>query len=511
VTGVESVVEIADFSGGEFGRKGADTVPPSWWTGSNVWVNQDGTIGPRPGLFKHTVSNPHAGTVWGINFIGQPGKMLGIVIGNTVYQTDTDTDFTLSAVAPTLGAEPTEECQFQFYDPNGHVYLTNPAENTYDIDWTAATLTSFTVAAATHGFRGIQLYRDRLYLFCDAIAPVASNPGWRVYFSEPADFTNFPAVNQFDVGYFWDLYAAVPLGNHLFFPQRQTGWWAMIGGSPATLLLRQVRTDPPAFDQSSGASQQGYVLENGQIWYFRPGAFLAISNGSQFDEHTWQHLQLGAVSNRYGMYFDNEGQDVFFVDQANNDSLIRHWGVWCFQRFDVDVSGQICQTEFKNRALLVGSDDPASYYSLRLYLDRPGFIGDTNARPGDDSDTPVDAFFYTPQFRDKAGRNLRVKQVIVNFDKFDWGGLTNSFDVEVRTYSRANTMGGSTDNFATETQSWTESTDSASVDGREDEYRMNPGEGGYGTAWQIGIKNIVGCRFTRLVVVLDLHPGRSQR
>lgn len=515
-----STITFDDFTGGEYGEKGPHKAAANEWTGRNVMVGQDGCIGPRPGVREHTITGNAVGDVWAIKYIGKSGKMLLLCIDDGIYSTDVDSGAITMTLLDTLDATPTEHIQIDFYDPNGTLYLVNPGENTYAMDWTAGTLATFQVASATHGFRGIRLYRDRLYLFDDAMAPSASNPSWRVYFSDAASLTTFPDANQFDIGYFWDLYAALPLANHLYFAQRQLGWWALIGGSPTNQTLRQVRTDPPQFNASTGPSQSQYVVENGNIWYFRPSGRLAVTNGAVFDEKTWAHLQLGAVSPyRWGLALSEDGQDVVYCDES--EMLVRHWGTWARQSFDVELDGQFSNTEFKNRVVLVGAAAGGGthpLYSFDLSLDRPGFYGDDHARPGDDSDTPVDAYVMSPLWRDEKDREFRVRQVIVDLVKYDWGsadlaGINNTVTVTARTYGRANAAGGDTDSYDESVQSWTEPASMATEAGIRDRVRVNVGDSGYGGAFEIRF-DLVGCKIEKFDVVVDWAAGgegRTQR
>ncbi len=50
-------VTFADFSGGEFGQLGPTGARPNMFTGSNVMVYKDGSVGPRPGVIQVAVVN----------------------------------------------------------------------------------------------------------------------------------------------------------------------------------------------------------------------------------------------------------------------------------------------------------------------------------------------------------------------------------------------------------------------------------------------------------------------
>lgn len=515
-----ATVEFDDFSGGEFGLKGAHKAAPNEWTGKNVRVNQAGMIGPRPGLLDHTITGNEPGDLWAFKYIGLSGKAMLLCLGDTIYSTDTDTaTMTLSSLVA-LDDVPTEHVPIDFYDPNADLYLSNPGFKTYTLTWSSGTLTEFMIESASHGFRGVKLYRDRLYLFDDA---TTNEPSYRVYFSDAAAFATFTDGKNFDVGYFWDIYAAIDLANHLYFPQRQKGWYALIGGSPDTIELRQLTTDPPELAVSAGSSQQAFVKEHGQIWYFRSGGRLCVTNGAAFDEKAYGHLELGPVSpHRFGLYLEHEGQDIVFKDDLSTEALWRHWGVWCFADFSVDLDGQMATTEFNNRVIFAGagdSDTAHALYSFDLALDRPGFIGDDYARPGDASDTPLDAFFFLPEWRDKQDRDFRVAQVIVDLVKYDWHGdseatLNNHVKIELRTLNRANRAAGAQDNYEVDTQEWTEDCRFGATEGAngiDDRIRFTHPTEQWCGAFQLGLTELVGVNIKKVSVVLDYHPGRDQR
>lgn len=490
-----------DWSKGEFGELDKWNAPKGSFTGSNVKRYTDGTIGPRPGLRKHTVTGLGNGTCYGIGYIGRPNKMLLIVVGDTVYYTDVDTmTVTATAITPDLSATPTGPVHWDFYDPNGSVYLSNPSDKTYEIDWPAGTLASFNVAGSDRGFRTVKLYRDRLYL-TDEEPFTAGNPPHRVYYSDAATFTSFPSLNYFDVGYFWNNYSLVPLGNNLLIPQRNSGWWALVSGSPLTGALRQISADrhPGREDLSK---QHEVIAEQGRVWYWRYGQYLSVTNGSTFDTDTFGHLRL-VGDRRYGLYLEQFG-DVMFTSTTGNRALVRSNGAWSYYDFGVTISGPLSNTEFQYRAILVANGDgsnPPKLYSVTFDQDRPAFTSDTFVRPGDDSDTPLSAYLWHPLYRDPAGDDVAVRQVIVEGVAYATGSATaNRVQCKVRTWDRYLDT-----DYDEQTQTWEKPGSSFTTTGTQFKERFNF-QALNGSAFQIGL-DLRGVKITRVIVQYDTNSG----
>jgi hypothetical protein len=156
---------------------------------------------------------------------------------------------------------------------------------------------------------------------------------------------------------------------------------------------------------------------------------------------------------------------------------------------------------------VTGAASEANYYQLRMDLERPGQVGGDLENPGDASDTPIDAYFHTKVVRHPQGREMCVRKVLVEFQKWDSGLETNSFTVEVRTYGR-----NANDGLYTQTQPWSEdaSETTAGADGEQDVHQFNFGAHGYGTGFQIGITDIVSVAIRRITVEVDVTDGRQE-
>lgn len=157
-------------------------------------------------------------------------------------------------------------------------------------------------------------------------------------------------------------------------------------------------------------------------------------------------------------------------------------------------------------AATTGAASTADYYQLRLDLERPGFIGDVLANPGDDSNTPIAASMSTKVVRHPEGRELRVRSVIVEIQKWNTGVTTNGASVTIRTFDR---NGG--DDYDTETIAWSEAASVApnTAEGISDRFIKKFGSKGFGAGFQIVISDIVGIAIRRIYAEVDVNPARQ--
>lgn len=155
---------------------------------------------------------------------------------------------------------------------------------------------------------------------------------------------------------------------------------------------------------------------------------------------------------------------------------------------------------------VTGAPSEANYYQMRLDLERPAFTTEYLANPGDDSSTPLNAWFYTKLTRDPQGREMRVTKVFVEIHKWNTGVADNEFTIDVRTFGR---NGG--DAYTSATATWTESAAEVGIgfDGEADTVIKNFGQNA-GTGFQIGITGIVGIAVNRIVVEAEIIDGRQE-
>lgn len=447
-----------------------------------------------------SITAPVSGTLWALFYIGVADTgALAVVIDDGVYLTDNDTDFTLTLI-DTLAATPTIPVCFTMYDPNTQVYLTNLEDATYCLSVTGQTLTQILNKGGIACF----LWKDRLYVMGVRDETPPAGP-WTVFYSDAAAFSTF-AGSFMSLGYHWDGYAFAAIGNNLFMGTRSEGWWALTGGSPDTGTLRLLHPgDAPH-------KQQCVVTEHGMTWFWREGydgatgidleagtAKLGAHNGSVWETDEWAHLEL--AGERFGVFSGRHRHVVFISD--TDQGVIRSYGAWSYHDFDVDLTGHVCDTNTSDRVVLGGEvgDTVHKFYSLDLSLNRPGFVSDGRAGPGDASDACLDAHFSTKLWLHPSADEVAVRRVVVEFVKWDTGAVvtevpqTNHMDIVVSTYGRNGNAG-----FDDETIAWDEAADQATTSGVEDRISKNFGANGFGGGFQIRVENMRGVAIRRIVV-----------
>ena len=602
-----------DWSDGEFGDMPPEQASAKAFTGSNVVRYRKGHLGPRPGLAKIDTTNNVAGRVWGFYAPTVLGARLVMVIGDRVYRANSDFDIDLVefGTGSPIANEPDSVVPFTVVELGHQIYFSVPGHNLYEMDCLDDTLTEVLFNAATSvGPVAIKAYRDRLYYAGDDLG----GDIWQVFYSEPADFTNFPSTNFFSVGYGIAVYLMEGLANNLMIGTRLT-WWALVGGT-ITGSLREVYTS------AAPGKAHTTAVHEGLIWYwsytFGGGAEnggengqgrLAFTNGTIFNLDDFNHLTLSGL--KFGLVAPALDAIIFSSDDARIDgspggcALLRLNDAWAYQDFEVETTGPVANVTDTTRFVFVGSDrgtsavysititatggtfdlttdrgnllaipstitlpelqglvfygitggcevtagvgpvdfvltftgsnqgiDPncaiddtnatggtvvgadtvtgapseADYYQMRLDLERPAFIGDVLANPGDDSNTPIDAHFHTMLARHPEGREMRVRKVFVEIQKWNTGVTDNTLTVEVRSFGR-----NAVDGYHSETNTWTEAASATAAGDEGEAFVVQQNfEARFGTGFQIGITGLVGCAVNRIVVEVDIEPGRQE-
>lgn len=514
-----AAVSFRDFTGGESGRKGLHQIAPNEWTGLNMLVYPNGLLGPRWGLTsKYWFSG--ATRLGGLSWIGFPGALWFAHVDNSWYRlldAGAVQNF-FNAGNPVDGPHGAanrsfERTQVAFYDPNGFVYITQPGLGTLKVWWpdpTSPAPAQIQIAGSTgRGFRGIRLHKDRLLLWHEYPVDPAKPPH-RVWFSNAAAFDTFPATNYVDLpSYYWEPYSGVPLGNHLFFPQRQVGWTAWIGGSPASLQLRQVYTDPPALAIGSGTAQSAYLLDQGACWWIRQGGSLSLTNGAQWDQTSFAHLGFDEPipADLGGCTLESSpGKTLVFLNYFTDRALVRHWGVWSQHSFDETlgedhITPMATRTEFGN-SILLGVKQAGGIRICEWPFNSP-----TAPPPSSQTDLGVayQGQFTLPEFNHPEGKDIRVRQLRIKVEKYGAGcGFTAEVSVASTWSPNESTEGWYTETFPV-------SLNGGSSSGVPDQIILNFGHQGWWSTARIAFKNVVGLAFKDIVVITDEQDGREVR
>jgi hypothetical protein len=140
---------------------------------------------------------------------------------------------------------------------------------------------------------------------------------------------------------------------------------------------------------------------------------------------------------------DQSGATVVAVRGGDSqEALVYMNNAWTRQTFDVTVSGMVAADRQGREGLVAITDGGATGVAAKIWtadfnINRPGLTTDALSRPGDDTDTPLQSAVTAPQFHTEAGREVKVRQVVIDFKAWNTGAdVNNHFDVSVKVLGR---------------------------------------------------------------------------
>lgn len=475
----EGIATWNDFSAGEAGRHGLTKPPgPGFFSGRNVLVYSNGLLGPRPGLKNLRVSNVPSGRTVALE--AHTDQFNGVTFFRSIYHTDT----------PTLRT-------YLFWLAQGVVSpgdIVAPAGASVQVDAStdaeAKVRPSMRVGSLHYFADAGQLYRVSTTtsgaaptLLFSGLSPRAiASHGVRVYITQNADLrysaandaTSWPAANVITVGAASkDIVGLYSSADGLYIV-KEDEIWVLTGQDPTSGRLVKLNdgwgVDAPwtmALDRSrrmlgiAGDGKSPIIFDGAQVAVVDhidavrsplriiPADFLTISPST---------AGAAAAGSPHGT-----GGSTLLVDDKRahagaTDTILTLFDgrTWTQHTTTLDVHGLIAPWIERERYLLpadgtTNATAPA-WYGFDPFIQRPGFVNDAWSAPGDGSDTPVAANASLPEFWTPDGGEVRVRQVIVDFVKWDTGSATaNQLDVAVETFGRRGTSAE-----ATETKTWTE-------------------------------------------------------
>lgn len=198
------LARYADFSKGDAGWVDKANVPAGSFTGEQVCLYRDGSVGPRSGVLDLAPTGLPAGTIQGIGYVDQAvtggvdwvwihkGTTLGVV---PVYDTNghvlTGQAFAASAGAfahnPTSNVVDTVD-----YSPTTTIF-TLFGDQAYKADWSTGAAGTLSALTGSPGAGCCEVIAGYLVL---ASSPTNTN---RLFFSKFGDFTTWPALNFIDI------------------------------------------------------------------------------------------------------------------------------------------------------------------------------------------------------------------------------------------------------------------------------------------------------------------------
>lgn len=488
-----------DFSKGEFGTLPDTQIPDGYFHAKNMRLLRDGSLCPRPGLKSLALTGMPAGTLWGLIWQGTPFKELTIVVDDDVCTAGTSPGSAVTVVDQ-LDSVPTAVVHGKEMT-TGNTYLTNPGDKTYLLN-TGVVTTTLTPITGSPGGGDIELYGERMLVSL----VFGSGIPTRVRYSEAADFTNWPTENFFDVGARSSIGALITQRGHLVVMLQNDEFWVVTGVPGVNASLRRVdgaNTHPWGMNADSVT-----ILGNDEIIFLSNGTDYPSSfNGQRRFEN--RHLGLleqtngssAAVAKAVKGFHKDDGLILY-----HNQFAERRNGVWSFHTVEnITLAVQMGVTDSQANIYFATAGATPVIYAYHTALERPAFTSDSEASPGDNSSTPLDAFIELPEQWHEKGQQVRVKSVTVDFQKWSTGAsATNHFDVEVSALNRYDREASTTNTVGT----FDEAGSAATTTGVKQRRTFNIGDAGEGGGYQIAFRNIRGIAIRSVQVVFDSNPTK---
>lgn len=432
-------VMLEDWSGGEFGDLGPTGCKDNQWTGSNVMLYKDGSVGPRPGIKSFTTSGGVAGPLWSMRGIGATDSDFKMVYGQGQLVKRFTFAGTATITTGTVSITVTNTTQIIQNGTLGGV-LPIYGSQVYVLDGTNPP----TGLASSPGALVATLYGVRV-----VAGNTLANPN-RVYYSAAVTTssiatTTWPATNFFDVGASnWGVTDLDETRQRLTIATSGGDFWGL-SGTPGVndVLRRQPRGD------LSPARWYHATRIGETIWFLPFGEDFPVNyTGAVINKLQYNYLRYtgGSGADHYAVSIPALDAVVFYETGGSNRALQRINNAWSYHTFGVTtrfaspwtVGGAFMDYDLP---LLMSDGGTASvapsFYSYQPVLDRPGKVGDTYAQPGDNSTTPLTASMSSRYWWGTGDKDIQVTEVTV--DGFTWntGSSTdNNCSVQVRSLFR---------------------------------------------------------------------------
>lgn len=504
---MEAVV-FDDWKGGEYGLASPRDAgkKPGMFAGKNVMRYRDGLLGPRPGVRNLGITGLGNGRIRGHYGASDVGFV--VVIGSTVYSfpialAGAATAWTMTDLINDVLTKPPELVgigNFEYVLAYGFstYKLTNSTKTCAKIP---ATATSMPAGRCTC------LYQDRQLIGGEAATP------YRLRYSNPgsAGWETFQATAYYDIPGFAITFM-IPFRSGLLIGTQAGSFVYITGTLGSTAVIRTL-----TYQGAPSDTAKAKLLSTDEVIFMaHTWPFISRYNGAVGSAEK----QLQFAGNNYELDSDETPKyralkllgpdDWMFLSGSTltgalNRALLHYEGVYSYHQWEQNIGAW---GESGGQPLLVKdgtAGTPPVFYIFDPELMRPGFTTDTNARPGDDSTTPLDAYAHIPQYWDPEGKEILVREVIVDFRKWTTGSATNNhFDVTVRAVNRFQTA----DVGSSASQPFDEVGASASVAGMDDRRSFYFGEQGQGGGFEVHLDAIKGVAIRSVTVLFVRLPAR---
>jgi hypothetical protein len=484
-----------DFSGGDWGDRGATKADLNQFKASNLMVLRNGMLCPRPGVVSYAHTGLPTGEVSGFGYLPLGAIDEGLlnvyfIIGTEFWRVDGAAVSAASENATALAAPldrnhlPQETIQVV-----NQLYLAMPGSGIYR--YTLGT-DSLTLIKDHDDVVDLTLGDERLYAAGER----------NIYYSDIDDFDTWGDDSFTTVGVAHSATAIVDNGYGFDLFRGNDCYWQLSGDPADETSFRALN---PYSEKGPGATSIWYDRDGHAIWI--PQIRLApivLNRGIVDTKELERFMAWTGDAGDIGCAYISVYEDLVFTSGFDDRGLARLNDVWVELDFEVSVSKFISRFSSYNFVLCDGGGVGVAptFYRWEPNLERPAFVSDTACGPGDDSDTPLDAWVHFPEIvldNDKVGA---VQSVEVEFLSWNTGTAeTAHFDVAVRTMNP--TGEGVTTILDSETETFDEAVASSSTTGTEQRISFDFGEQGIGRRHQVRITNIRSVTIREVTVVLD--------
>lgn len=517
----QQIFEYADFSGGDYGRLENWRAPKNTFSAENMLVYRTGELGVRPGVRNVTPSGVATGVV---HAFGRYPASLSTVFygqGTAIKYFDAVEGGTLSTGSGTFTGTP---ARVHLDDAGNTVYIATTTENGYS--FTAGTLTGLSNMPDA---QAIALYGQRL-----AVVPTSAKN--TVVFSADSSFNDWTispdhAVSV-TIGDSDPITALFAQRQHLAILKKNSGLYVLTGTPGTSEAVRLVaRFDGPVSSWGAGRTKS-----DDRIWFAPTNQQqVSVFDGSGVQLQDNYPLPLYSdIADRaiVPLRLDDQSAAAFVAEPnssfgSDNEVWLRYRGIWTRHTFGVDITSQVATagvgfpqdgdddvSRIRYGSMLVFTDEGGAsaapnFWSWVPFMDRPGLEVspfDTSAeRCGDASATPVSGSALLAEQRDKEGRDIQVRGIIVDFRSWDTGGdANNHFDLTVNTLNSYEARGP----VSSATVSFDEGPSQSTTAGDVRSVYFSVGDQGRGGAFNVQLSNVRGVAFTRFRIITETFPGR---
>lgn len=504
---------FSDFSGGWYGTLDPAKADPNTFDSRNIILYRDGSLGPRAGLKAFNLGRTTTGKITGFHYTLHDTKNLLYVDGTHVWAVKADNSGTgvvdLGALTGAVNTPVADLVQpFVNFDTQ-YTYISNLTTTSsgrpWRIDLNAGTMT--VVSASPGPALSMSFYGTRM----------VRGAGLVLYYSTRLAPTSWPSTNFINIGLKGsEIVFVAEFRNHLTILTRDGQWWVLTGVPGVNDTLRRMAE---GFVRPAWISPAAVVtIADEGIYYLSPeNNFPGLFDGATHKE--FQYLTMSPESGRASYASSNTvssylgvkalqagdpNEPAFILVAPTNRMLVRHHGVWVLHQFGVDV-GQSWAQDGQGRMFLFGPPQAAANtpsYVFNLHLDRPAFVSDTFAQPGDNTTTPLDAYITFPEQWSATSDLWQVKEVVVDFTRWDTGApVNNRIDVKVESLGRGSELD---DGEMVRTWQQPGSLSPATMNGQRDRVRLQFGEQGAGAGCRVTLENIRGVAIRSVTVNYEL-------